>query len=93
MSCAGWMGLKGCSVARLITLTIKAAFTNDEDKSVDTVASRLIEHLLDGLDAEVAFTSERRDVHLPINDPDWRNDESVESWQDKVRAALGGHHG
>ena len=84
--------MKGCSVARLITLTIKAAFTDDEAKSVDTVADRLIEHLFD-LNAEVAFTSERKEFYLRINDHNHESYESVTLWQDKVRTALEGNHG
>lgn len=71
-------------------ITIDVAFQDCEAVSADNVANELVSHLVDGLSAEVAYTTLRVAKH--IAHPDWsetdEGGDDIERWQEKAREEL-----
>ena len=69
---------------------LEIAFQDCEAISVNRVADALVLHLVDGLSAEVAYTTLRIEKHIPH--PDWsetdKDGRDIECWQDNARTEL-----
>lgn len=84
---------------RHMTITLKLAFFDSQEKTIDGVVSSLIDHALDGLDAEIATTTYRAEQDHELPDPagvDYADKDTFtnapidpyDQWQDAARAAM-----
>ena len=75
---------------KLITVTLKMAFFDSDDATAENVADSLVRYGLDGLYAEVLFTSERseREITCPDPDADQVDGDPFDTWQEKAREEL-----
>lgn len=75
----------------LVQVTVNLAFHDIIGATAEMVKNQIIDHALDGFEAEVAFTSEvkQREVTLPDPDMDGADaDEQIEAWQERAREEL-----
>ncbi len=83
---------------KIITVEIKLAFEDIDGRTADVVANQLVRYALDGVDAEVCFTTKRetQTVDYPdfsygqhedygdINLLPYLDDETIVAWHDKA---------
>lgn len=62
---------------KLITVTTKAAFHDASDVTLDGVRDVLFRAISDGLDADVAYTEDARELTIDCTDPDYDADIST----------------
>ena len=74
---------------RLMTITVQLAFFDAAERTVDNVADYLVRWACDGIDAEIAYTSERMQRDIDISDPNEEDaDDPYEAWQIKAREEM-----
>ena len=78
-------------MAQVVTITIRMAFFDRQRETADAAASSLVNYAVDGLEAEIAYTTRRESLRvLPhVSDPDTEApDDAYDVWQEKVRAVM-----
>ena len=73
---------------KLVTITIRMAFLDAEERSAEAVADSRVRYCSDGLSAEVCFTTRRTEGRLAHPDPDFESNDGIDDWQERARAAL-----
>lgn len=77
----------------IIRVTLNLAFMDVVGATLDNVRNQIIEHALDGFEAEVAFTSDAVETVVHVPDPDLEaGDAQVETWQELARGIMEGIH-
>lgn len=71
---------------RHITITLQLAFFDHQQRTADNIANQLINDAVDGLHAEIAYTSTRGQADHPLADPGPDGDEG--DWQEKAREIM-----
>lgn len=69
-------------------ITIDVAFQDCEAISADALANALVMHLVDGLSAEVAYTTLRAERRVERQDWSAADGDEIEAWQEAARQAL-----
>jgi hypothetical protein len=73
---------------KLITFRVNLAFLDSLNVSAERVRGAIIENILDGMEAEVQFSSDVTERVVNYPDIDFDSDEGIAAWQQRALSEL-----